>query len=223
MSLTSDYDFSQIKVIGFDLDQTLYPKSPKIDEAIQSYIYEKIANHKHCSLADARKLFTDLYKGGKGLTGSQTLVALQIPNPKEIVQEALENADIAEFLAPDSEVLALLKLIKKQYQHMDLITGSILAIAKNKLAKLAIPITVFDQVITGEITKSDGSAYREWLKRYPNLKPEQFLYIGDREKSDYWVPKDLGIPSILVNIQMANPEVRCLQLSSLQAIKDCLL
>lgn len=223
MSLISDYDFSRIKVIGFDLDQTLYPKSPKIDEAIQSYIYEKIASHKNCSLADARKLFTDLYQGGKGLTGSQTLVALEIPNPKEIVQEALENADIAEFLAPDSEVLALLKLIKKQYQHLDLITGSILAIAKNKLAKLAIPITLFDQVITGEIAKSDGSAYREWLKRYPDLKPEQFLYIGDREKSDYWVPKELGIKAILVNIKTTTPDVDCLQLDNLKALVEHLL
>lgn len=223
MSLISDYDFSQIKVIGFDLDQTLYPKSPKIDEAIQSYIYEKIASHKHCSLADARKLFTDLYKGGKGLTGSQTLVALEIPNPKEIVQEALENADIAEFLAPDSEVVALLTLIKKQYQHMDLITGSILAIAKNKLAKLAIPITIFDQVITGEIAKSDGSAYREWLKRYPDLKSEQFLYIGDRDKSDYWVPKELGIKAILVNIKNPSPEVDCPQLDGLKALAEHLL
>lgn len=223
MSPINDHDYSQIKVIGFDLDQTLYPKSPKIDEAIQSYIYEKIASHKGCNLDHARKLFTDLYQGGKGLTGSQTLTALDIPNPKEIVQEALENADIAEFLVPDSEVLELLTLIKNHYQHMDLITGSILAIAKNKLAKLAIPITIFDQVITGEIAKSDGSAYREWLKRYPDLKPEQFLYIGDREKSDYCVPQELGMPSILVNIRIPNNEIACLQLSSLKAIKNYLL
>jgi FMN phosphatase YigB (HAD superfamily) len=223
MSLISDYDFSQIKVIGFDLDQTLYPKSPKIDEAIQSYIYEKIANHKSCSLAEARKLFTDLYQGGKGLTGSQTLVALEIPNPKEIVQEALENADIAEFLVPDAEVLALLTLIKKHYQHLDLITGSILAIAKNKLAKLAIPITIFDQVITGEIAKSDGSAYVEWLRRYPHLEPKQFLYIGDREKSDYWVPKELGINAILVNIKTPSLDVHCPQLDSLNALSEHLL
>ncbi len=223
MSLTSDYDFSQIKVIGFDLDQTLYPKSPKIDEAIQSYIYAKIASHKSCSLDQARKLFTDLYQGGKGLTGSQTLTALEIPNPKEIVQEALENADIAEFLAPDSEVLDLLMHLKSHYQHIDLITGSILVIAKNKLAKLAIPITIFDQIITGEIAKSDGSAYREWLKRYPDLNPEQFLYIGDREKSDYWVPKELGIKTILVNIKKPSPEVDCPQLDGFKALAENLL
>lgn len=223
MSPTNIHNFSDIKVIGFDLDQTLYPKSPKIDEAIQSYIYEKIAKHKSCSLAHARTLFTDLYQGGKGLTGSQSLLALEIPNPKEIVQEALENADIAEFLAPDSEVLDLLLRLKNHYQHIDLITGSISAIAKNKLAKLAIPMTIFDEIITGEIAKSDGSAYREWLKRRPNLKPQQFLYIGDREKSDYWVPNELGIRAMLVNIKTPNNDIDCLQLINLKSINQYLL
>lgn len=218
MSPIKNQDYSQIKVIGFDLDQTLYPKSPKIDEAIQSYIYEKIASHKGCDLDEARKLFSDLYQGGKGLTGSQTLTALGIPTPKEIVQEALENADIAEFLTPDAEVLALVMDLKKRYEHVDLITGSILPIAKNKLSKLALPINLFDQVITGEIAKSDGSAYVEWMKRYPDLKPEQFLYIGDRERSDYQVPKELGIRAILVNIRTPNLEVDCPQLVQLNSL-----
>ena len=223
MSLISSTDFTGIEVIGFDLDQTLYPKSPKIDEAIQGYIYEKIAQHKGCDLAAARKLFTDLYQGGKGLSGSQTLTSLGIPNPKEVVQEALENADIAEFLLPNGEVIELLNKLKQKYKHVDLITGSIRPIAEKKLKKLNISLSLFDQVITGEVGKSDGSAYRAWLKCYPDFKPEQFLYIGDREKSDYWVPKELMIQCLLVNISIPNPEVHCLQLSNLLSLKKYLI
>ncbi len=223
MSLISSQDFSNIKVIGFDLDQTLYPKSPKIDEAIQSYIYRKIADHIGCSIEHAQELFTDLYQGGKGLSGSQTLTKLGIPNPKEIVQEALENADIAEFLLPDIEVINLLNKLKQKYQHIDLITGSIRHVAEKKLKKLNIPLSLFDQIITGEVGKSDGSSYREWLKNYPQLEPEQFLYIGDREKSDYWIPKDLGICCALVNITSPNSAVSCLQLKSLSIIEQYLL
>lgn len=223
MSLTSSPDYSDIRVIGFDLDQTLYPKSPKIDEAIQAYIYIKIAEHKRCSPAEAKKLFTDLYQNGKGMTGSQTLAYLGIPNPKEIVQEALEQADIAEFLTPDPNVLDLLTRLKQRYQHIDLLTGSVLSIASHKLAKLEIPTGTFHQIITGEIAKSDGSAYREWLKRYPALAAKHFLYIGDREKSDYWVPKELGIKAILVNISTPNSEIDCLQLADLKDLDSYLL
>lgn len=223
MSPTSSPDYSDIRVIGFDLDQTLYPKSPKIDEAIQAYIYIKIADHKRCSLVEAKRLFTGLYQDGKGMTGSQTLTHLGIPNAKEIIQEALEKADIAEFLAPGPEVLDLLIRLKARYKHIDLITGSALSIATHKLAKLAIPAGTFNQVITGEIAKSDGSAYKEWLRRYPTLEPKHFLYIGDRERSDYWVPRELGIQAILVNIQAPNTEVNCPQLAHLQDLETHLL
>lgn len=223
MSHISSQDFSNIKVIGFDLDQTLYPKSPKIDEAIQGYIYQKIAEHSGCSNEEARKLFTDLYQGGKGLSGSQTLTSLGIPNPKEVVQEALENADIAEFLLPDGEILDLLNKLKQKYEHVDLITGSIQPVAEKKLKKLNIPLSLFDQVITGEVGKSDGSSYHKWMSFYPNLIPEQFLYIGDREKSDYWIPKDLGIHSMLVNIAAPNNEINCLQLADLKSITNYLI
>ena len=223
MLLTNSTDFTGIEVIGFDLDQTLYPKSPKIDEAIQGYIYEKIAQHRECDLATARKLFTDLYQGGKGLSGSQTLTSLGIPNPKEIVQEALENADIAEFLQPDPAVLDLLTRLKARYQNIDLITGSIRAVAEKKLAHLALPIRLFDQIITGEIGKSEGDAYHEWFRRYPSKKPTSFLYIGDREKSDYVVPASLGIRCILVNILNPNKQIDCLQLKDLSRVQDYLL
>lgn len=223
MSLISSTDFTGIEVIGFDLDQTLYPKSPKIDEAIQGYIYEKIAQHKGCDIDAARKLFNDLYQGGKGLSGSQTLTSLSIPNPKEVVQEALENADIAEFLQPNPTVLDLLTRLKKRYQNIDLITGSIRSVAEKKLANLALPISLFDQVITGEIGKSAGDAYHEWFRRYPSKKPTNFLYIGDREKSDYIVPASLGIRCILVNILNPNPQIDCVQLQALNQLEAYLL
>ncbi len=220
---TSQMNFSNIKVIGFDLDQTLYPKSPLIDKAIQQYIYAKIAEHRNISLAEAQKLFTDLYQDGKGLSGRKTLIELDIPNAESIVQEALENADIAEFLIPDLEVIDILRRLKDRYDNLDLITGSVEKIMQNKLAKLTIPFNLFDHIISGEIAKSDGSAYREWLKYYPNLKPEQFLYIGDREKTDYWVPKELGIQCLLVNIAAINADLQCLQLPTLLDLRKYLL
>lgn len=211
--------FQGIKVIGFDLDQTLYPKSPAIDQAIQQYIYEKIAAYRNCDIQEAAALFNDLYKAGRGLSGSQTVAALGVPHAKEIIQEALEKANIAETLSPDKAVTELLARLKKRYPGLDLITGSDISNTRKKMRALGIAEELFTHSITAdEGSKSDGSAYRLWLSYYA-FPAEQFLYIGDRVMSDYEVPKQLGIKSILVNIAKPDPTLDALQLSSLLEIE----
>jgi FMN phosphatase YigB (HAD superfamily) len=214
---------TKIKVIGFDLDQTLYPKSPEIDAAIQKYIYEKISENKRCSIEEARKLFSDLYKGGAGLSGSKSLAALGIPDGKEIVQEALEKADIASILVPDENATAMLERLREKYKNLDIITGSNDSNTDRKLEKLLIDKKLFNHIITADsASKSDnGSAFKMWMSFY-NLPAENFLYIGDRVSSDYEAPKQLGIKSILVNIKEKNEGVDCPQLSSLQELGNCL-
>ncbi len=211
-----------IRVIGFDLDQTLYPKSPAVDEAIQRYILEKVAAEKNCTPGEASALFQDLYRGGKGLSGSQTLTALGVPNGKEIVQEALERANIADTLSPDKGAIELLFDLKMRYEGLDLITGSSAVNAEKKLRALMIPKELFGHCITADdASKSDGSAYQRWLTYY-HLGPEQFLYIGDRVMSDCEIPRRLGIHSILVNIATPDMALDVLQLSSLLGIRQYL-
>lgn len=206
---------NKIKVVGFDLDQTLYPKSSKIDKAIQSYIYEKIAVHKNCSLENAEKLFKDLYKNGNGLSGRKTLKELGVPYAEDIIQEALENADIAQFLVPDKIILDLLRKLKERYEHLDLITGSNIKNASQKMDRLNIPKEMFSNIITGETaSKSNGSAFKLWVSFYENISPDEFLYIGDRPSSDYFTPKKLGIHTILVNISKEKVDIKCPQLVS---------
>lgn len=216
---------NRIKVIGFDLDQTLYPKSPEIDDAIQEYIYHKISAFKKCAYLEARGLFKNLYQNGKGLSGRKTLIALGLPEDesKNIIQEALEKADISKFLKPDNETISLLKKLKEKYFAIDLITGSSMAVAKEKLNHLNIPFEIFSHYITEDIaSKSDGAAYYCWMNSYIKFGPGEFLYIGDN-LNDYLIPKKLGINSILVNIRKKDDVVDCLQLEKFNGIKSLLL
>lgn len=220
-------DYSKIKVIGFDLDQTLYPKSSFIDEAIQIYIYHKISEHKGVSLVEAEKLFKDLYKGGRGLGGSTTLKMLGVPNHQEIVQEALERADIDQYLVPDQETLAILRQLKAKYGNIDILTGSNRANADKKLGKLGMSSAdapLFDHILTNDDgSKPNGDLYKQWMALYPALPPENFLYIGDRPRSDYEVPKTLGIESILVYCKTQDVAITCPQLASFKDIDSVLL
>ncbi len=226
MSLTPnepiDYP-NQIKVIGFDLDQTLYPKSPEIDDAIQIYLYEKTSRHQKISLASARQKFKQLYHD-EGLSGSKSLEKLDIPDAKYAVQEALEKANIAKFLEPDPATILLLKNIKQQYFNMDIITGSNDQNAHKKLQRMTIPSEIFSHIITGSHgPKSDGTTYRRWLAEYPQFTPDQFLYIGDRAASDYYIPLELGIHSMLVYVSKPDKKISCPQLTSLKDIATILL
>lgn len=214
---------SIIKVIGFDLDQTLYPKSPEIDQEIQKYIYKKIAEHRSVSLDDAEKLFRERYQDGRGMGGSSTLRDLGIPNASEIVQEALERANIASYLVANREVLNLLMDLKKKYEHVDLITGANMENAFSKLDELEIPVDTFSHAITGEDgSKSNGDAYKKWLTIYPTFAPSEFLYIGDRPMSDYEMPRSLGIHSMLVNVTKPDEKIECPQLASVLEIRSLL-
>lgn len=214
---------SKINVIGFDLDHTLYQGGKETDRVIQEYIFKKIATHRICSFEEAKKLFEDLYQEGRGLSGRKTLLALDIPNAGEIIQEALENADVAQTLISDTEMVSILNDLKREYHHIDLITGSGMEQTLKKLSALGIPEHFFSHYITDEIAfKGDGSAYTYWMKLY-SFPPETFLYIGDRLEVDHLIPKALGIETVLVNVKEKIPEVSCPQLADIKEIKSLLL
>jgi len=217
-----DYSYKDIKIIGFDLDKTLYPGSDKIDETIQDYIFEKIAEHKNIPKVEAKRMFKELYKKGKGLSGRKTLIALDVPNAHNMVQDALEQADIASSLSPNPRVVNILKRLANKYK-IDLITGSALSTVLKKLDKLKIDTKIFSNIIDGNYSKSDGTAFNTWLSYYPKLDPSQFLYVGDKPLSDYHAPKKLGIKSILVNQQEQDSKISCPQLGSFEEIEPLIL
>lgn len=217
-------DLSGIRVIGFDLDQTLYPKSPLVDEKIQDYLYGKIAEQKKIPRKEAERLFKERYRDGAGLSGSETLRDLGIENASGLVQEALERADIASILTPDPETNRLLEDLRARYAHFDLITGSNKSETVKKLAALDINTRLFSHLITAEQAgKSDGSSYRLWLSFYPQFSPEQFLYIGDRLRSDHEIPSSLGIRTAVVYVQTPDPKISAPQYENFSALRSELL
>ena len=211
-----------IKHVGFDLDQTLYPKSPEIDNAIQQYINKLIAEKLKCSIDEAQQKFLSYYPK---ISGRKTLIALGFPpyEAESIIQEALEDCDITPFLTPNPEILDLLQECKKKFMSISLITGSSESCARDKLKSLNIPVNLFDCFITGEISKSDGTAFRKWMQYFGNDDPCTFIYIGDRKVTDVQVPLSLGMQAILVYVQKEDPNLSCPQLSHVLDVRSLLL
>ena len=162
---------SSIRVIGFDLDQTLYPRSSGVDLAIQTYLYHRLADVRGCSVEEAGWLVRETY--ARLQSGSQTMVTLGFPSEEAgtVVQEALERADLTRYLVPDTRTAALLHDLRtvvlpdgsRQY-YVDLITGSDRSNASKKLSALGLSLDLFDFcVFADDASKSDGAAYRLWL------------------------------------------------------------
>lgn len=221
MSDTNSNFKGRIKVIGFDLDQTLYPKSPEIDRAIQKYIIERIAERRSVPLDAADALFQELYKGGAGLSGRKSLIALgfSATEADSIVQSAVERSDIESILSPSAGVTKLLRELRQRY-HLDIVTGSPRLNALRKLARLEIPADLFCHIITAdEGSKSDSTAFDLWLASHPEFNASEFLYVGDRPATDYEIPKSMGMQCALVNVQW-DERYECPQFGTLLEIRN---
>lgn len=212
--------FKDVEVVGFDLDQTLYPKSPEIDQAIQYYLYQCISERHGVTIEEARALFEDLYQEGNGLSGGEAMRRLGFDDGAELVQQALECADLSDFLVPNTKDIALLERLRVSHS-LDIITGSNRSNTLIKLSKLAISESTFGHIITADdYSKSSGEAYEAWLDMYPNTRPDQFLYVGDRFKTDHIEPREFGIKTVIVNVGEVNTDYDCLQIPTLADLGD---
>lgn len=228
-SLGAEFRPELVQIVGIDLDQTLYPKSQAVDDAIQRGIYPYIADLKGISIENAETLFVNAYE--EAGSGSKALVALgfDVESASAIVQEALDNADLSSVLVFDAKVKALVYALSYAFSHVDLITGSNRSNALSKLGKIGIDLDVFGLAIYGDdvlpdgtrLSKSDGSAFIEWMQ-YDNLPPEAHLYIGDRAKTDHTMPASMGIQTILVGGDV-DPRYACPQFPSFVEVGKLLL
>ncbi len=192
--------FSEIKSVGFDLDNTLYPLNSEIDERISLEIAKEILMHKPelGSIENARKLCDRLHIE----TGSRTqsLKNLGFQNPGEIVYRCMERADFVDLLKPDKEVVQLITELHNKY-YTFLITSTVSDMAIQRLRKIGLDEKLFDYALFGESAlpnkKIDGSIFSYFLERSKYF-PHEHVYIGDNLKGDILPPKSLGIKTIAV-------------------------
>lgn len=195
-----------ICVIGFDLDGTLYPSTPKIQKKIRKEIYEKLASIFDISIKKARNLFEENYNGNFpwSYSGSRTIEELarryeKNLNGSDIVQESLEQADILDFIKPNLELKEMLGRLSNKYR-LDLITSSTYKSTYDKLEKIGIPKAFFKFFLAEKKFgyKTDGTIYEHWL-RVREIFGNQALYVGDNKKQDVQSPKRLKIKTCLIS------------------------
>lgn len=190
----------KVKVIGLDLDGTLYEVTPEIRARMRGKIYEKISDVFDISVENSRNLFEEKY--AVLLSGSRAVneIAKQFGkdiNGSDFVQEALQEADFLDLIEENPRLSRMLYGLSKN-KRLDLLTGSPYSFALKKLNKLRIVPGVFRHILAGEDgSKSSGELYGKWVS-LGKFSPRQHLYVGDNVKQDIEVPKKLGIKTCFV-------------------------
>tara|TARA_Y100000310_G_scaffold344821_1_gene459762 strand:- start:2467 stop:3123 length:657 start_codon:yes stop_codon:yes gene_type:complete len=192
--------FRGIKSVGFDLDDTLYPNIPSVDEQIRKNATALVLNKKP-ELQTTQKA-RQFYEQRHAITesGTQIMKELGFKDPEEVMVQCHANTNILDLLKRDESLVSLIQQIKERYQTF-LITATYKYLAVQRLEALGISPDSFDISVFGDsskgISKSDGSVYDYFLSLSPN-SPKQHVYIGDSVRRDIIHPRNLGMKTILV-------------------------
>ncbi len=191
-----------IAVIGFDLDNTLYPSTPEMQTKIRGKIYERLSSELGIDFERARELFEEHYGGNYpwSHSGSRTIAELARRHGKniyaDVVQQALERAEILEFIKPNPSLVNMLERLSKRYE-LDIVTGSAYKLAEPKLERIGIDKKLFGHFLADIGSKSDGTAFRTWID-LRRVSPQHMLYVGDNFKQDIESAARMGIKTCLL-------------------------
>lgn len=186
--------------IGFDLDNTLYPKDSRIDNLIRDEVAKKVLEKRLdlLSIEQTKKICEEEYE----LIGSWTNILKNnhISNPGKIMYQILSNPGVLDLIHKDKKVVSLLEKIKQKYS-LFLITSSPRKIALEKLERIGIDTNIFYSSIFGDYpsisTKKDSKIFQEFIKSSP-YPPYAHVYIGDNIQTDIINPKLAGMKTIYV-------------------------
>ena len=182
--------FSLIKAVGFDLDRTLYPDTPKMNERVAQEIFKAILKFKP-ELETTEKVETIYKKRGEELgSWSKVLQELGEKNCQQIINDCLDSADITSLIKEDEKLVQILEQLRRKF-FLFLITRSVQNQAVKKLIEIGIRPEIFNFSSFGD------KNFQYFLSQSP-YQPSEHVYIGDNIRTDIVAPKNLGMKTILV-------------------------
>lgn len=189
-------DFSEIKVLIWDLDGTLYQSQKDLLEAMHGAQVKILEEHKNLSFDEASKLLNETVQIHKGITKS--LSALGCGDRISIIRKIENLVNKAAFLKVDPKLQFIFQKLSS-FRHF-LLSDTTHAVIEKELEALGLSSSIFEQIIgvdDTKTTKPDLSFFKSTLDN-TGLPPNQHLSIGDRVQIDLVPAKQLGMKTCLV-------------------------
>ncbi len=188
---------SNINVIIWDIDGTLYPLNETISNEVLESAYKTIAEYTGWP---RHKVLDEFNKVHEKITPSSTEATALLCNIT-IAQAAAKTDEYLnrlQFLKHDDKLVTLFEQLEG-YKHFILGNGAKKHIAE-AVEVLGIPASTFDEIVTSEIVgvnKPEDNGFR-YIMEKTGLPAAEHLMVGDRERVDLLPAKKLGMKTCLV-------------------------
>lgn len=205
-------DLSRITLIGFDLDGTLYQRTPDIDNRIRTEIARHLHSLSHLklqSIPHAREYLEQQY----ALTHScgDVLRNAGVPNVREVMEACQMRADVVPLITPNPALAQMLSRMQDRCP-LYLLTSSPTKIGMQKLERIGIDPAMFTHRFfldtPGMRAKADGSAYHFVIER-TGVFGHQQVYVGDDLNLDILPAQRAGMQTIVVRKHMPEASLSC--------------
>jgi HAD superfamily hydrolase (TIGR01549 family) len=204
-----------IKAIGFDVDGTLYHAPDAMSVEVGKILITKAAealSRDPDELAEEYIKRRDEYH-----SNTQTLNSFGLEGDK-IFQEVWDSIAIEKYVAKDLKLVRMMAELKKKYR-LFIITNGTSKQVERKITNLGIDYHDFDPRIycydQGWV-KPDPQPFLAAIESL-NLKPEEIVYVGDREDIDVEGAQAVGMKTIFVGGKSEKADASC---ESIYSIAD---
>ncbi len=191
---------ANIRIIIFDLDDTLYDCNGTLVLRGRRQVAKTIAKMINCSEEESYHLQTEIEdKYGIRTNVYEKIAALyNLPNryARELLEEFI-HVDISNItLFPD--VMNTLKQMKSQGYKLILVTSGEKQVQKKKIDVLGLNDNYFDEILITDRTngQTKRNCFKEIIQRY-SLKPEEIVCIGDKIDDELAAGKSLGMVTVM--------------------------
>jgi FMN phosphatase YigB (HAD superfamily) len=194
-----------IKVIVWDLDQTLYPQHVTIKTVFHDLVSEKLAKLLGLPYQETKSLYRERHQKYKVVAKAIHSFGL---DAYDLVAKVVEQIDWENFLHKDEQLVKMFKLLQKRLKNI-LLSDNTMDSALRKINLLGLKPNFFTKMFLGldlKMTKPDLNLYRLVLD-YTRLPAEDHLMVGDSELGDIIPAKKVGMHTCLVWAQSAVADI----------------
>ncbi|MBI5620601.1 HAD family hydrolase [Candidatus Gottesmanbacteria bacterium] len=189
--------FTNIKVLIWDFDGTLFKPNEGFFSAVREAEFQVLMKHRSWTRTKAEEEFQKMYKVVYP-SATQTIGVLADITTAQAAQEMENLFDRRNFVSRDDKLIALFaKLIN--YRHI-MFGNGIMAKHKETLPVLGISPDTFELYVTSEVvgkTKPSPDGF-QYILDYTKLPADEHLMIGDRDLVDLAPAQALGMHTCLV-------------------------
>ena len=189
-----------IKVIIFDLDDTLYDCSGTLVVRGRRQVSKTIAKLINCSEEEAYQLQLDMEEKYGVKANIYEKIVSHYHLPGTYAQELLEefvHTDISDITVFPDVIDTMIQLKGRGY-WMVLVTSGDKEIQRKKIDVLGLNNRYFDDIVITERNKGQPkkACFQEIMKRY-DLQAEEFVCVGDKIDDELTASKSLGMVTVM--------------------------